>query len=125
MDSIARMLGAAACALLASCATAPQRWKADLSCRASGTLSAYTMPLAVRIDGRGEFVLELGTPGQPPFVFLHGFPDPDDRLQLSGEITPPAGRTVRSTLEGRRDGSGYLVSGRVGPQNCTVAIRLD
>ena len=125
MNAIARMLGAAACGLVASCATTPQKWKADLNCRASGALAAYTLPLTVRIDGRSEFVLELGTRGQPPYVFLHGFPDPDDRLQLSGDITPPGGAPSKANLEGRRDGSGFLVSGRVGSQNCTVALRLE
>ena len=125
MDAIAKLLGTAACVLVASCATTPQKWKADLGCRAGGDAPAFALPLAVRIDGRSEFVLELGTPGQPPYVFLHGFPDPDDRLQLSGEITPPASPPRKAVLEGRRDGSGYLVSGRVGAQNCTVAMRLE
>ena len=125
MHAIAKVLVVAACATLASCATTPQKWKADLSCRASTAVPAYTLPLAVRIDGRKEFVLELGTRAQPPYVYLHGFPDPDDRLQLSGEITPPGGSPTKANLEGRRDGSGYLVSGRVGPQNCTIAMRLE
>ena len=111
--------------LLASCATTPQRWKADLDCRAGDNAPAFTMPLNVRMNGRSEFVLELGTRGQPPYVHLQGFPDPDDRLQLSGEITPPSGNPVKATLEGRRDGKGYLVSGRVGGRDCTISLRLE
>ena len=119
------ILAAVSCALLASCATTRPQWKADLKCNARGEVPAFTLPLTVRTNERQEFILEHGAPGQPEYVRLRGFPDPDDKLELTGEIAPPRGKPDKARLEGRRDGRGYSVSGRAGGQNCTIAVRLE
>jgi hypothetical protein len=121
MRILRKIVAATAIAALASCATVPQQWKADLKCGASGSSQPFVQPLTVRVD-KNEFQLEHGMPGH---TRLRGFPDPDDRLVLSGEIAPPDGKPGAARLEGRRDGRGFAAYGRVAGRNCDVVMRLE
>jgi hypothetical protein len=124
MRTLAKIVATTAFAALASCATVPQQWKADLRCRAAASSQPFVQPLTVRVD-RNEFQLEHGMPGFPGHTRLRGFPDPDDRLVLSGEIAPPDGKPDAARLEGRRDGRGFAAYGRVAGRNCDVVMRLE
>jgi hypothetical protein len=126
MDIRLTLAAAIAIVPLAACETmqAPPPWKAQLKCNASGDLQAFTVPLKVSMKGN-EFFLENGSRAQPGYTALRGLHDPDDRLQLTGEVAPPGGKAEKATLEGRRDGLGLSAYGRAGRQNCSVTIQRE
>ena len=124
MDTLAKLFALAACTLVASCASMQGTiWRGELKCSARNNLPAFTMPLNVRVD-HNEFVLDGGAmPGKPGYAQLRGFPDPDDRLDLTGEVSPSGTDRLKTQLQGRRDGTGYTLAGNAGRQGCTLAMR--
>lgn len=93
---------AASCALLAGCANAPMPalWKADLKCSAREGMKAFEQPLKVRLDRNVFYLSNDGGREQPGYVRLSGLYDPDDRLQLVGEVAPPGAPPEHVMLEG-------------------------
>jgi hypothetical protein len=119
---------AAACALLlAGCAEmqAGTKWTAEIKCSARGDPQPFTQTLPVRVERNEFFISNQGAPSQPGYVRLSGIYDPDDRLQLMGEMAPAGGQPEKVLLEGRRDGKGFVAYGRAGRQNCSVMMRPE
>lgn len=100
-------------------------WTVVRACDAVEELPAFTDRQRAVIEG-GQIVVEFGTPGRPGYACVAGRVAESGDLALHGSIISASqayrGREVAASLEGRRDGDRFLLSGKFGSRKCSLTL---
>jgi serine/threonine-protein kinase len=100
-------------------------WTATRSCEAYEDLPVQTATSNLSVKG-GEFIVVVGTPGQPGYSVARGRPNDDGILDLSGDGIATAKRFLGKPhpvyFRGRADGDRFVLKGTLGVRDCTLEL---
>lgn len=100
-------------------------WSATRSCEAYEELPAQVATASLSVKG-GEFVVAVGTPGQPGYSLARGIPNDDGVLTMRGDGLAISKRFLGMShpvyFRGRADGDRFTLKGTLGDRNCTLAL---
>src|SRR5882672_7956862 len=100
-------------------------WTATRSCEAYEELPVQEATSNLSVKG-GEFVVVVGTPGQPGYSLARGIPNDDGLLSLSGDGIAISKRFLGKAqpvyFRGRADGDRFVLKGTLGDRNCTLVL---
>ena len=100
-------------------------WTATRTCEAYEELPSQVVTSSLSVKG-GEFVLSVGTPGQPGYSLARGRPGDDGVLTLRGEGIAVskrfAGMSHPVFFRGRSENDRFVLKGGLGDRNCSLVL---
>jgi eukaryotic-like serine/threonine-protein kinase len=100
-------------------------WAATRTCDAYEELPSQSASWSLNVKD-GEFVVAVGTPGQPGYSQARGRPNDDGVLTLKGEGIAVAKRFQGMAhpvfFRGRAEGNRIVLKGSLGDRNCTLVL---
>ncbi|HZE10834.1 MAG TPA: serine/threonine-protein kinase [Burkholderiales bacterium] len=100
-------------------------WTATRSCETYEELPVQVATSNLSVKG-GEFVVVVGTPGQPGYSLARGRPNDDGLLTMRGDGLAISKRFLGMShpvyFRGRADGDRFTLKGTLGDRNCSLVL---
>jgi predicted Ser/Thr protein kinase len=100
-------------------------WSATRSCEAYEELPSQVVTSNLSVKG-GEFVVTVGTPGQPGYSQARGRPGEDGLLTLRGDGIAISKRFLGMShpvfFRGRTENERFVLRGTLGDRNCSLVL---